>query len=383
MRTLEELKNKNIYIYPIKQLVLTKQKNYNLDRIKSLSDLNAGLVYKTVVSTLEILDTKETKHKELISEVLLWMDVAKAGTKDDIVEWKKLGFNLFTHNLGSAEIYKKYSSNFNEIVYILIKTHGLIGQYIKGEVNLDSNKELYYLVRDNKISKSDLREILLILNECIIREVSSKIYEKEESQIEHIIDRILNNDFNEKIDIVNRIDMLNYGISDDDKILIENAIKDPRVKEQIELVFKKTQLWYYASSLISFDVIKQLKILLIISNYIEGISEITFSPLMMSIYLNYKKIKRINIYKQRIIENYLDEISFEQIINKEIINNINISYSIVKNKTTLEFNFIFSKVAKKLIEFCEVAYESNNLYNKSVILLYDLFGFRKDNYDVL
>ena len=381
MRALEELKNKNIYIYPIKQLVLTNEKNYNLDRIKSFKDLKTSSVYETIVGCLEILDTKETKYKDLIAEVILWMDTAKAGTKEDIKVWKKQGFNLFTHNLGSAEIYKKYSSNYNELIYILIKTHGLIGQYIKGEVNLNTNRELYELLEKNIISKSDLKEILLILNECIIKEVSTKIYEKEETLIEVIIDKILNGEFEEKLDIVKRIDMLNEGISDDDKILIENVIKDNKIKERIESVFISSELWYYESALKSFDVVKQLKILLIISNYLDGISEITFSPLMMSIYLNYKNVKRINIYKQRIIENYLDEITYEQIINKEIPNNINISYSIKKNGSTLEFNFIFSKVAKKLIEFCEVAYESNSLYNKSVILLYDLFGFRKDNYD--
>ena len=122
MRLLDELKNKNIYIYPIKQLVLTKEKNYNLDRIKSLKDLKTSLVYKSVLNTLEILETKNTKFKDLIAEVLIWMDTAKCGTKEDIREWKKQGYNLFTHNIGSSEIYKKYSSNYNEVIYVLIKT---------------------------------------------------------------------------------------------------------------------------------------------------------------------------------------------------------------------------------------------------------------------
>ena len=381
MRILEELRNKNVYIYPIKQLVVTNEKNYNLDRIKSLKELKTSSVYNVVLRCLEILETKETKYKEIIAEVLLWMDTAKAGTKDDIKTWKKLGFNLFTHNLGSAEIYKKYSSNFNKLIYILIKTHGLIGQYIKGEVNLNTNKELYYLLEENIISKKDLKEILLILNECIITEVSRKIYEKEEKQIEKIIDKILDGNFDEKLDIIKRIDMLNEGISEDDKTTIRNILKDKKIKDNIEKVFYSSELWYYESALKNFDVTKQLKILLIISNYIDGISEITFSPVMKSIYLDYKRIKRVNIYKQRIIENYLDEITFDQILNKEIKNNINISYVVIKDNTTLEFNFEFSKVAKKLIEFCEVAYESSSLYNKSVILLYDLFGFRKDDYD--
>ena len=381
MRILEELKNKNIYIYPIKQLVITNEKNYNIDRIKSLKDLKTSSVYNAVLKCLEILDTKQTVYKDLIAEVLLWMDTAKAGTKDDIKEWKKMGFNLFTHNLGSAEIYKKYSSNYNEVIYILIKTHGLIGQYLKGEVNLNTNKELYELVNKDIIDKTDLKEILLILNECIIREVSDKIFENRKNQIEELIDKIIDGDFEEELNIVHRIDLLNEGISDDDKIIIENIIKEKQIKERLEKIFNNAQLWYYKSALRSFDVQEQIKILLIISNNIDGVSEITFSSLMKDIYLDYKNIKRVNIYKERIIEKYLEEVTFEQIINNQIKNNINIGYVINKYNTTIEFSFVFSNVARKLIEFCEVAYGSNNLYNKSVLLLYDLFGFRKDNYD--
>ncbi len=381
MRLLDELKNKNIYIYPIKQLVLTKEKNYNLDRIKSLKDLKTSLVYKSVLNTLEILETKNTKFKDLIAEVLIWMDTAKCGTKEDIREWKKQGYNLFTHNIGSSEIYKKYSSNYNEVTYILIRTHGLIGQYIKGEVNLDTNRDLYGLIERKLLTKNELKEILSILNECIISDVSIKIYEKEKSQIEEIINKIINNEFDEEISIVDRLDKLNEGISTNDKKIIKDIINDENVHNRLKQLFISNELWYYKSALKSFDIDSQIKILLIISNYIDGSKEITFAPLMENIYLNYKKIKVVNIYKQRIIDAYLKNMSYEQIINNKIKNNINLSYLIKRTNTTIEFNFMFSKVAKKLIEFCEVAYTSDSLYNKSVILLYDLFGFRKDNYD--
>ena len=381
MRLLEELKNKNIYIYPIKQLVLTSEKNYNLDRIKSLNDLKTSLVYKSVLNTLEILNTKETRFKDLIAEVLIWMDTAKCGTKEDRKEWKRLGYNLFTHNIGSSEIYKKYSPNYNEITYILIKTHGLIGQYIKGEVNLDTNKELYDLIEKKLLTKNELKEILTILNECIISDVSIKIYEREKTQIDSIINKIINNDFDEKISIVDRLDRLNEGISNTDRKVIKDIIKNEDISKRLEYLFLNNELWYYKSALKAFDIESQIKILLLLSNNIKGSKEITFAPLMENIYLNYKKIKVVNIYKQRIISAYLKDLSFEQIINNKINNNINLTYSIKRTNTTIEFNFIFSKVAKKLIEFCEVAYTSDSLYNKSVILLYDLFGFRKDNYD--
>ncbi len=381
MRELEELRNKNINIYPIKELVFTKEKNYNLDRIKSLNDLNSNLVYNSVLRCLEILDTKKTKFKNIIAQTLLWMDVAKSGSKKDIQEWKKLGFNLFTHNIGSAEIYKKYSSSYDEIIYVLIKTHGLIGQYLKGEVNLNTNKELYSLIEKQLLTKEELREILLILNECIIKEVSTKIYEREEKNIYEVVDKIINNKMDEKIDIVKRLELLNGGILEDEKNVINNIILDEEIKEKLENVFEKCELWYYNSALKFLSVDKQIKVLLLISNYVESNAQITFEKLMKDMYLNYKNVKRINIYKQRIIENYLNQMTPEQIINKDVKGNINITYSVKKYASTLEFDFIFSKVATKLIEFCEVAYSSGNLYNKSVILLYDLFGFRKDNYD--
>ena len=381
MRILNELKNKNTHIYPIKQLVKTSEKNYNLDRIKSLSSLNNKLVYNSVIKCLEILDEKNTKFKNIISEVLLWMDTAKVGTKEERKEWKKLGFNLFSHNLGSAEIYKKYSSNYNEIVYILIKTHGLVGQYIKGEVNLNTNKELYSLVTNKLLTKEELKEILLILNECIIKEVSEDIYNKEKNEIEKIIDKIINNNFNEKINVIKRIDKLNEGISFEDEEILKKILNNPEINDRLTNLFKNSELWYYKSALSPFSVQNQIKILLMISSNIDYSREISFSSLMKSIYLDYNGTKRINIYKQRIIEKYLDELTYKDILNKHIKENIHISYDIKKYNSTIEFNFIFSKVAKKLIEFCEIAYSSGALYNKAVILLYDLFGFRKDDYD--
>ena len=381
MRILNELKNKNIHIYPIKQLVKTSEKNYNLDRIKSLSSLNNKLVYNSVIKCLEILDEKNTKFKNIISEVLLWMDTAKVGTKEERKEWKKLGFNLFSHNLGSAEIYKKYSSNYNEIVYILIKTHGLVGQYIKGEVNLNTNKELYSLIADKLLTKEELKEILLVLNECIIKEVSEDIFNKEKNEIEKIVDNIINNNFNEKINIIKRIDKLNEGISFEDKNIIKKILDDEIINNKLIYLFENCELWYYKSALSPFSVQNQIKILLMISSNIDYSREISFSSLMKSIYLDYNGTKRINIYKQRIIEKYLDELTYKDILNKHIKENIHISYDIKKYNSTIEFNFIFSKVAKKLIEFCEIAYSSGALYNKAVILLYDLFGFRKDDYD--
>lgn len=381
MTYLEELKKCNTEIYPIRQLINTMEKNFNWERLNSLKELKSNLVYNSVIRQLEILETKETKYKDLISEVILWNDIAKVGDSKERKIWKVKGYNLHTHNEGSSDIYKENTKKYNHIIYILIKTHGLIGQYIQGEVTLKSNIELYNLIKENYIQKEELKEILLILNECIVKEVSEKLYERIREDIEKTIIKVVNGQLDEEENIINRLTLLNEKLSNEDIKLIENILENKEIKNRLELIFNNCELWYYKSSLKSYKIEEQIKILLIISNNINNITKITFYDLMKNMYLDYKDIKRENIYKQRIIECYLKELTYEEILNNEIKSNINISYITKKNNNILEFNFLFSKVAKKLIEFCEVAYNSGTLYNKSVILLYDLFGFRKDNYD--
>ena len=80
----------------------------------------------------------------------------------------------------------------------MIRTHGLIGQYIKGEVNLEKNILLYNLVKEKKISKEKLRDILRILNKCIIEAVSPDLYIRIKDSVNMTIDLILDNKMEEK-----------------------------------------------------------------------------------------------------------------------------------------------------------------------------------------
>ena len=102
---------------------------------------------------------------------------------------------------------------------------------------------------------------------------------------------------------------------------------------------------------------------------------------MKSIYLDYKGTKTINLFKKRIIEEYLKNIEVEDILEDNLYLSPHVSYKVKTAKDALVFDFKFSEQAQKLIEFCMVAYISDSLYRKSIYLLYDLFGFRKDQYD--
>ena len=362
----------------------TKEKNFNVLNVRSLSQINKYSVLNYVRKTLEILNdinSRENLDNEVlnyIEETLKWSEVAKTGSKKDRQRWKANKYDLFCHNIGSSEIYNE--TNNNIIISTLIRTHGLIGQYIKGEVNLEKNILLYNLVKEKKISKEKLRDILRILNKCIIEAVSPDLYIRIKDSVNMTIDLILDNKMEEKINIQDKLERLNGNLAESDLKYIHNL--NYHFAFKLQKLFAKFELWYYEGALKDFSISDQVKILLyIFENQPENVEYLTFESFMHSMYLDYKDRREINIYKKRIIENFLEEISLEDIVNHNINPNPHLDFEIKKVNKTLVFNFKFSLQAKKLIEFCEVACTSNSLYHKATYMLYDLFGFRKDVYD--
>ena len=185
----------------LKHLKYTEQKSYNLRNVEDLSMVSNKSVLNYVVRTLEALEkniaSQEYSKDEIkyVENTLKWSEVAKCGNKTDRTRWTKKGYDLFVHNLASAEIYKDSIEKPDEITYILIKTHGMIGQYTKGEVNLDKNSELTNLVFKKKISKEKLERILILLNRCILEGISEELYQKVKEKINSAINNIVNNEY--------------------------------------------------------------------------------------------------------------------------------------------------------------------------------------------
>ncbi len=386
IKSLEILNNKKMihenewsnYLYN------TKEKRYNILNVQSLKEINKHSVFDYVKRTLEVLDNikdKEKIDKEVlyyVEETLKWQDVAKAGSKVSRKSWKKKGYNLFCHNIGSSQIYSE--NNKDEIVRILIKTHGLVGQYIKGEVKLDKNIELYNLIKNKKIKKDVLNKVLVILNQCIISGLSEDLYSRVKDNINATINKIINGKLEEEDNYIIRLKRLVKKLNSDNINYLKELDKD--IINKLNNLFNKVELWYFDGALNDFNIEEIIKILLICERNINNETyHLSFENLMNSLYLDYKDKKEINIYKKRIIEFYLKSINFEDIINNNISPNPHIIYAVKRSNNTIEFKFKFSIEARKLIEFCEVALTSNALYQKATYLLYDLFGFRRDSYD--
>lgn len=379
MKDLEDLINKKDINW-INYLIKTREKNYNFERIRSLKELSNDLVYKYVLNCFEVLDSIKPNKTiyYYVSETLKWMEVSKVGSKEDRKKWKELGFDLYVHNMGSSQIYTYENEVIDEVIRVLICTHGLIGQNIRGEVNLNKNMELYKLIENKLIDKETLKEVLEVLNECIIKPVSEKLYYSIKEDISKKIEKILCGDFNNDFDLKERLITINKITNKSDLLILNNE----EVLQSLKNIFEKVEVWYYLAALIEFDILERTKILLYLSNNLKDSDEhLTFELMMKSIYFDYEGKKTVNIYKKRIIETFLKSLSIEDVLNNNIKKNPHISFVVSRKKNTILFDFSFSIQASKLIEFCEIAYTSNSLYNKAVYILYDLFGFRRDNFD--
>lgn len=390
LKSINELKNpnENSELW-VKYLYFTMETNYSLEKVQSISDLSSKLVYQSILKDLELLEEiiteKRIQDKNVfyVEEVLKWSDVAKVGTRSKRREWIKKGYDLYVHNIGSSQIYVEDVKDYNEIVRVLIETHGLIGQYIRGEVNFDKNLPLYTLITRGLINKEDLKEILIALNECILRGVSENLYNRIKEEILRCINEIVNGNFDQnRDDIKMKFRKLNSKMDIDSLKEIEEIIKNENIKFSLEKLFNILELWHYEGALNDFSISEQVKLLLIATTYIDGTTKhLTLENVMKRMYLDYNDKKESNLYRKRIVEAYLSGIEFSDILNNNVKENPHIRIAVKKNYNTLILDFEFSIQALKLIEFCEIAYTSNSMYQKAVYLLYDMFGFRRDQYD--
>ncbi len=379
----------------LKYLALTSERNVNLERLNSLEEIRDNYVLNYVEKTLKALTTLQLSEYQIyiIEETLKWSEVAKSGIIHQRNQWIKRGYNLFAHNVGSAEIYLEEVSELNpeikRIVHNLILTHGLIGQYIRGEIPLSDNKPLYQLVEDGIIPADELKEILKALNYCIVIAVDKDIWKDISKQIDAIIKIIIAGEFDKQHDFkakLRRLRAISIKNGENFEAEYEKVLSDSKIIDKISCLFEIADLWYVESALFDFSFEEFIKIFLLIAQEVDlcKVKHISFEWLMKSIYYQHEGKKRINIYKKRIIEKYLSEISIQDILEGGGKENLHVAHAVIQHESlddTVFFTFRFSAAGSKLIEFCIEAEKSDVLYEKAIILLFDLFGLRRDKYD--
>lgn len=351
-------------------LCITNNNATNIERVSSIKEITGKETLYYVLKTLDILENMKYELSEyaymITKTVLQWSEVAKGGTRKQRDIWINKGYPLDIHNIASAKIYLENSDNNikdTKIIYTLIKTHGIMGQNIRGEVSITKNNDIKELF--NIIDKKELEDILYALNKCIIKGVNDALWETTKSSITSIINHLLyNKELNINLD--NRLKNLypNYNVSQTEySLFFENEI------------FPYFELWYFTPALMDFSLneIKQILEKVLKTPNINKTTHLNFKPLADSLYYDYENKKHINIYKKRIIEKYLED-----------SNNDHVSLNMNFSNNTLYIGFSFSPACEKLIDFCVEAERSGILsYEKSITMLFDMFGFRKDEFDRL
>ncbi|WP_062106415.1 class I SAM-dependent methyltransferase [Bacillus niameyensis] len=382
-------------------LYITEEQHVNLERVESLKDIQENHVLLYVERTLQLLNEMDIPawEKELIEEVLIWSEVAKGGMKHKRLEWEEKGFQLAIHNIGSAQIYAAEQMNLpfhdrnterEELIYILILTHGLIGQFIRGEVRYQQFQPLIQWIKEHKDLNFNISRILYTLNRCIIEAVSLEIWNNVRAEVKKMIGWIVNGEEMKDYSLkerIKRLRQLSIGRGEPYHNQFDHYYKSDNLKKCLETFFGKTDMWYVESALQDFSLEEFLKIYLLIYQHINPLSleQISFEPFMKDIYYDYKGKKATNLYKKRIIETYLRECTMEELLEGKIPNNEHVRLYILPLDPLgqiIGVHFSYSKAGQKLIEFCQEA-EKSPLYERSIILLYDFFGFRKDAFDRL
>lgn len=386
----------------IRYLCEACEMSMNPERVASVEDISGNPLLRYVEKTIDILKQHKelSKYEYLLAETtLLWSEVAKGGSKKTRESWSKKGYILSVHNEASAAIYleaseadvsniltakvaKAKAKHVKDIVYTLIYTHGLIGQHLRGEVDIKANMPLLELIEQGKIDGDSLSRILCAINHAIIGGISEGLWEECSGSVAKIIDKIcVTKNISGSYKIINRLKLLfptAYASVDELSGEEKKLFKD---------IFDKYALWYPSVALDSFsreeivDIFGMIRRSIANDNNISNICNISFYPFVKNIFYDYEGKKRINVYKKRIIEFCLREMG-QGIADAKSEEHVSFRFECAEN--TITMNVVFTPVCEKLIDFCVEAERSGIMdYQKNITTIFDLFGFRRDVFDRL
>ena len=319
-------------------------------------------------------DDKYYKLNYYISETLSWSEEAKLIAGAPRKMFLNNGVNLDIHNEGSVDIYKFYSSSQLDdrtIISTLILTHGYIGQFIRGEIPFSANEPLYEIMENNLLTGSELKYVLKILNQCVIEAVSIELWNNIKQNVYMIIDEICEGkrvaDYSTKYKFAKL-----FGD--------EHEIKEDDI-QVIEKIFEK-HLWYPTIALSCFNYDDIISFFKLIENDIADKKNISFLKLAHNLNYDYEGKRKINIYKQRVIESYLRGLRSGN-LDPALSEHVKVKIDESTNETVM-IDFEFTKACDLLLQFCVESERSGLMsYQKNIATILDLFGFRRDSFDRL
>ena len=368
----------------LRMLYTTDERRVNLERVESVSALEAGNgVLSYVERTLNALNRccgLSREQRGWVRDALRWGETAKCGSVHDRRRWRALNLPLEIHNEASAEIYRLEGGETDErtrrIVYALIFTHGMIGQYIRGEVRFEKNEPLSRLVREGVLDPETLGRVLYIYNAAIMEGVSPELWARCEGEVRRLIGRIVRDECGSvRMSVRERLFRLFPAFRSAEDVT-------PQEETLYGEVFAGCDLWYPEAALGDFSRREIDTVFSLLRDAgLSGVRHITFYPLSRTLMYDYAGKRRVNVYKKRAAELCLREIArgMEPRPSAQ-----HASPAIAREGEVLSFDVRFTPVCEALAGFCVEAERSGYLtYEKNILHIFDLFGLRRDAFDRL
>ncbi|MGN4724059.1 class I SAM-dependent methyltransferase [Bacillus cereus group sp. MYBK15-3] len=367
-------------------LVSAEEVHQNYENVKTLGTIKTDAVLQYVYRTLQVLDGLNIDEElyQIIETVLTYSELAKAGSLKQREEWISKGFNLMIHNEGSADIYKDICLGDDEdeddlqdtyyaFIRDLIRTHGLIGQYIRGEARLESHYELVH-AHKQKYGVEKLKDVLRHLNHCIIAGVSESLWNEVKNDVVIAIEGIFEG---HKEPFTSRIHRLTakHNESVSEKLDIMG-----RQKWDIKNFLANKDLWYVEPAMHSLSFEDVWTVLVLVKKAVgdKDVRHIHFEKLMQQLHYDFKGEKKDNVYRKRVIEKYLRE--YRETKNPDTTH-VSFEVDIDEEMKTAHVSFQFSGMGEAIITFCVEAEKVDMMHARATVMLFDFFGLRKDAYD--
>lgn len=369
----------------LKHLIEAEEIHQNYENVQVLGALKTDAVLYYVHRTLQVLDGLSLGEEayRIIEKVLTYSELAKVGSLKQREQWKKKGINLLVHNEGSADIFsdiqfiERVETNLNSTEYLfiqdLIRTHGLIGQYIRGEARLDSHVDLVNTYKE-EYGDVRLKEILYYLNQCIIEGVSKALWSEVKNDVKITIDGLFDGYMEPFTSRIHRLTPKHKESAFEKDIIMGSE------KSDIQTFLSDKDLWYVEPSMhaLSFEDIWTVFVMLKNEIGTRKVQHIHFEKLMQQLHYDFKGEKKDNVYRKRVIEKYLREYRENE---KPNTTHVSFQVKVDEDMKTAYVSFRFSAVGEALITFCVEAEKIDMMHARANVLLFDFFGLRKDAYD--
>lgn len=358
----------------------------NYENVRVLGELKTDAVLQYVYRTLQVLEELKVSRAErwILEQVLVHSEIAKAGSLEQRRKWKAQGINLLVHNEGSASIYSEIAlgtstevlCNTEDHLFIrdLIRTHGLIGQYIRGEARLDSHRELVNTYKE-QYRESFVKEILYLLNHCIIAGVSKELWKEVSFEVGLAIESLFTGREGQFLARIHRLTR-----SRSETILEKLAMVGDEALEDMQGFLQDKDLWYVEPAMHALSFEDVWTVFCMVKDAVgdKKVTHIQFEELMRQLHYDYKGEKKDNVYRKRVIEKYLREYRENKNPNTA---HVSFAVEVDEDVQTAYVSFPFSAMGEALITFCVEAEKEDMMHERATVLLFDFFGLRKDAYD--